>query len=171
MKRQQTTAFYVETLALVVAFLVVLLMLTRIFGLARAKSEEAGELTRAVNLAERAAEAVAASDSLSGVQELLDENGTGTIRGNVLEMEFRGEKSGGAGEAAKAAGREDGTALRIQVTWEPDGALIRSRISVLRGDAELYSLETATAAAGKETAAAVAGNETAVTAAGKEAAL
>lgn len=122
--KKHITAFYLETLALIVMFLGVLLILTRVFGMSRAQSERAGQVTSAVNLAERAAEAVASSDSLDDVKAFFDTDAAAAVRGGVLEIED-----------------ED---LRAEVTWEPDGALIRSRITVYCGESEVYSLQTAT---------------------------
>ncbi len=122
--KKHITAFYLETLALVLAFLGVLLVLTQVFGAARAQSEQAGRLTEAVGIAERAAEAVAAADSLEDVRALLGGDGnTFSIQNNCLTMEAKD--------------------LRLVVTWEPDSALVRSRIAVYWNGAELYSLQTA----------------------------
>ena len=53
----------------------VILVLTRIFAFSGELSGRAGRLNRAVHLAENAAEAVAASDSLDMLCALLEENG------------------------------------------------------------------------------------------------
>ena len=62
MKRQQLTSFYFEALLLVAAFAAMILVLTGVFGTARARSVEARRLTRAVTLAANAAEAVSAAE-------------------------------------------------------------------------------------------------------------
>ncbi len=122
--RKQITAFYVETLILAAAFVAVLLALSQVFGLAHSESERAGRLTEAVQLAERAAEAVAASDSLEDVQALLAPDGEAVLKDGALEL--------------------DSGALCLSVSWEPDGPrLVRSRIAVDWNGAEIYALETA----------------------------
>ena len=75
MKRQQLTSFYFEALLLVAAFAAMILVLTGVFGTARARSVEARRLTRAVTLAANAAEAVSAADSAEQTAALLDEGG------------------------------------------------------------------------------------------------
>lgn len=123
--RKHITAFYLETLVLVLVFLGVLMVLAQVFGLAQVQSRRAGQLTEAVGLAERAAEAVASADSLEEVQSLLDEGGSTEIRDGGL-LVFAGS-------------------LWARVTWEPDGGLVRSRITVYGNEtgSEIYSLETA----------------------------
>ncbi len=121
--KARDTAFYLEALALIAAFLTVLLVLTQVFGLARSLSRRAGDLNAAVDLAARAAEAVAAADSLEDLGSLLNEDGGADIRDGHLELTEGG--------------------LHARVSWEPEGSLIRSRIDVDRDGALLYSLETA----------------------------
>ena len=122
--RKHITSFYVETLALVLVFMSVLLILTQVFGLARSQSEKAGKMTEAVSLAEQAAEAVAASDSLSEVEALLGPEGTAEMGENALEWK-RGD-------------------LSMEITWEPSGSLVHSHIAVFWNGGELYALDTAT---------------------------
>ena len=60
-KNGHITAFYLETLLLIVVFIGIILILTQVFGLGRVQSVEAGRLTDAVILAQNAAEAVSAA--------------------------------------------------------------------------------------------------------------
>ena len=141
MKRNgSVTAFYLETLLLIVVFIAIILVLTSVFGLGRAQSARAAQLTDAVCLAQNAAEAVSASTSAEELLTLLNENGNAASAGDT------------AGVTARY-GRDlrpdpDGV-YSVQVSWlpEPDerGTFVRSEILVRRGGdpAPLYRLETA----------------------------
>ena len=69
-KGQSVTAFYVESLLLILVFVGILLALTQIFGLSRRESVQAKLLTNAVTLAQNAAD-----DFLSGRDQLPREEG------------------------------------------------------------------------------------------------
>lgn len=136
-KKQHITAFYLETLLLILVFVAIILVLTHIFGIARAQSSGARLLTNAVRLAENGAEALSASRSEGELLALLDEAGNASLRED------------GAGVTAyydtdmrpDPAGR-----LRLDVSWEPEGdGLVRSVVTVrLREAAEpIYGLDTA----------------------------
>ena len=139
MKRQHLTSFYLEALLLIAVFVAMILVLTGIFGTARAQSVEAAKLTQSVTLAANAAEAVAAADSLEQAANLLDEGGNVRLTAEGLEA------------ASLADGRPcaDGSgALRLRASWEPsaeDPSLIVSRIAVYAADSDtpVYTLETA----------------------------
>ena len=60
-KKQHITAFYMEMLVLITVFIVVILILTKVFALSRQQSAKARILTNAVCLAENTAETAAAS--------------------------------------------------------------------------------------------------------------
>ena len=80
MKRNgQITAFYFETLLLIVVFLLIILVLTQVFGLARQQTAAARQLTDAVVLAGNAAEAVSASRDPAELCSLLNENGNAEV--------------------------------------------------------------------------------------------
>jgi type II secretory pathway pseudopilin PulG len=140
-KRQgHLTAFYVETLVLMVVLMVVALVLTQVFGLAKTQSRRAELLNSAVSLAESAAEAVAGADSPETLASLLAEGD------NVTSVE------GAAVTTLRAAYDTDRTpnsagALWVEVTWQPTsgpaGTMVDSTITVsLRGEV-LYTLSTA----------------------------
>ena len=129
MKSKRTTAFYLETLLLIVVFLIVILVLTRTFGNARRESASARELTNAVLTAQNAAEAVSAPKDIESLSSLLGSEGPARVsEGKVL------------------AERGD---YRLEVTWEPEqqpgGSLVSSRITVFLGDGgkAIYELDTA----------------------------
>ena len=139
MKRQQLSSFYLEALLLLSAFVAMILVLTGVFGAARARSAEARRLTQAVTLAANAAEAVSAADSPEQAAVLLDEGGNVRVTANGLEADY----------LADGSPCPDGNgALRLTVSWEPsaeDAALVVSRIAVYaaREDTPVYTLETA----------------------------
>ncbi len=128
-RQQHTTAFYLETLLLIVAFVAVILVLTRMFGAARRESTEARQLTDAVLLAQEAAEAVSASDNIEEVAALLSADQTAAVRdGSVFAVSDNGYET--------------------EVSWEPEtegtGTLVSSTITVRRAAASepLYVLDT-----------------------------
>lgn len=134
--RGHITAFYIETLFLTVIFVLLILALIQIFSLSVRMSDRARELTCAVQLAENAAEAVAASRSLGELAALLDENG------NVRA----GEDGGIYAEYDQDMRPAPGGELQVQITWEPDGnGYVNSEITVFgKGTGDpVYTLTTA----------------------------
>ena len=121
--RKQITSFYLESLLLIVIFTAILLILLGVFSGAKAQSVRAEQLTKAVIMAENAAEAVAASDSMEDLQALLAGAESMRLDGNVLSL------------------FDQGYELDIRVI--PDGAMRYATIRVSRGGEELYTLETA----------------------------
>ena len=121
--RKQLTAFYMETLLLLAAFMAIVLVLVSVFGGARQQSTQAAQLTHAVRLAENAAEAVASVDSVDALQELLSQEGSTRLDGGVLTVLY-----------------DD---YELAITWEPEGALVNNAITVSRNGEEIYTLETA----------------------------
>lgn len=139
MKKQPLTSFYLEALLLVVIFVAMILVLTGVFGAARAQSVQARRLTQAVTLAANAAEAATASDSPEQAAALLDEGGNVRLEGGVLSADYRADGSPCAdGEPA----------LTVTVSWEDnggEGSLVTNRIAVFApGEEEsVYAIETA----------------------------
>lgn len=121
--RKQITAFYLEALLLVAVFTAVLLVLAGVFSSAKQQSVQARRLTQAVLLAENAAEAVAASDSMETLQSLLSADGAVQQNGNVFTV---WENS-----------------YQVDITWEPGDTVADSRITVSRDGEAIYTLETA----------------------------
>ena len=128
--RKHSTAFYVETILLILAFAAIIPVLTSIFGGAKATSSQAQRLTKSVVLAQNAAEAVNASDSLEEVQSLLEKDGNTQLTGSVL-----------------AVFEDD---YKTEITWEPDGEIVSGRITVYYNEEPVYSLETAVYVGRKE---------------------
>ena len=89
MKKQDLTSFYLEALLLVAVFVAMILVLTGVFGAARAQSRHARELTDAVTLSSNAAEAAAGADSLEELAALLDEGGNVAPVPGGLEAYYR----------------------------------------------------------------------------------
>lgn len=140
-RRRHVTNFYMETLILVVVLVAVILVLTKIFAFSADLSSRAGRLTRAVHLAENAAEAVAASDSIGTLRMLLEENGNVQIRQE------------GADNTLSAWYDEDMQPVsdgkfRVEVSWGLENAagdFAESTVSVywMEETEPLYVLETA----------------------------
>lgn len=122
-------AFYLEALLLVAAFLAVVLVVTRSFGVAETQSRQAGQLTRAVGLAQNAAEAFAAADSPKSLQALLDEDGSAALDGATVTVDC-------------------GEGMLLRVRWQDEDGLARAVISVTQNEEECYTLETARAEGG-----------------------
>lgn len=160
-EKRQITAFYLETLLIMVVFVSITMVLTRVFGSASVRSMQAESLTNAVTLAQNTAEAVSAARDPQDLCTLLDED-----RNAVLEEK---DESGAFRILACYDSRmkpvrllEDGEAktpfsghadsdLIVEAVWEQtedpsdDGALAHVTISVYKGTAgkAVYSLETA----------------------------
>ena len=121
--KKQFTAFYLEAVMLIVVFGAVIMVLAGVFTAARAESARAAHLTRAVTLAQNAAEAVAASNDLEDVQDLLDKNGNAQIDDNVLTV------------------TDDGYIIIVE--WLAEGDVAYSDIAVWYSGETIYTLETA----------------------------
>lgn len=140
-RRRHVTNFYMETLILVVVLVAVILVLTRVFAFSADLSSRAGRLTRAVHLAENAAEAVAASDNTDTLRMLLEENGNVQVRQE------------GADSILSAWYDEDMQPVSdgkfcVEVSWELEdaaGDFAESTVSVywMEETEPLYVLETA----------------------------
>lgn len=137
MKKHHITAFYLETLLLILVFVSIILVLTDVFGLGHVQSVSAEELNTAVCLAQNAAEAVSASDSVEGLLALLDEGGN---------AEIMPDAAGVAARYDAAMEPDPAGVFRVEARWLPeDGGLVRSVIEVRRAErAEpVYTLNTA----------------------------
>ncbi len=140
-KKRHMSEFFIETLVLVVIFIVVILVLTRVFALSGRMSTRAGLLTRAVRLAENAGEAVAASDSPETLLRLLEENGNVRLNreGETDILDARYD------EDMRPA--KDGS-FRVKITWKteenmPDFAESVVAVYWMEETEPVYSLETA----------------------------
>lgn len=136
-KNGHITAFYLETLLLIVVFIGIILILTQVFGLGRVQSVEAKRLTNSVTLAANAAEAFSAADGAEELLAFLNENGNAAALPDTLGVAARYDadmKPDPAGE------------LRVDVCCVvEEGGLVQGHIQVFRqgADAPVYELETA----------------------------
>ncbi len=133
------TAFYLETLLLVLVMLGIILILTQVFGLGRVQSAGAAHLSDAVTLAQNAAEAVAAAEDAAALPALLVQDPglreKAVTAGDCLTVSY------GRGLRPEPAGP-----YQVRIGWseEADG-LVRSRIEVFYATQPeaLYTLDTA----------------------------
>ena len=138
-KHSHITGFYLETLMLIVVFLVIILLLTQVFGLAQMQSTKAKRLTGAVILAQNAAEAVSASETPDELLALLNDNN------NAFPMT---DTVGVTACYDSDLNPDAGGIYRVDVTWLPeeagDGTMIRSTAEVRcdETDEPVYRLET-----------------------------
>ena len=141
MKKQHVTAFYLETLLLILVFVAIILVLSQIFGIGKAQSGQAKLLTNAVCLAENGAEAVSASGSEEELLALLNQKNNASWRQGeppVLSVRYDTDMR------PDPAGR-----LRMDITWSPSGEteerFVISTISVYYGEQTdpVYALDTA----------------------------
>lgn len=140
-KKQHITAFYMEMLVLITVFIVVILILTRVFALSRQQSAKARILTNAVCLAENAAETAAASSDEEAFLALFGREG------NACMLEEDGHKIYQARYDDEMAPAAEGNFL-VNVEWMPEsgaeGDYVTGRITVYwKGSEEpIYTLET-----------------------------
>jgi hypothetical protein len=142
-EKASITAFYVETILMIVLFILVILVLTQVLSESKQKSAEAFVKTNAVCLAQNAAHAVSASEDMEDVALLLDEQHNANIRneGDTRIVSARYDVN------MKPNSR--GT-MEVRISWEPEkgklGTYVSSRIRVFWLDngynTPVYSLET-----------------------------
>ncbi len=144
-KPNAAMTLFIETLALLAVFTVVTVVLVKGFLFAGKLSREAGSLSKAVHLAENAAEMVSASKSGEMLFSLLNENGNAHISGQTDDScIYRASYDADMNPAA-------GGVFYAEVSWEPgQNGLVKSTVTVYRNDeAEaLYSLDLAVYAKG-----------------------
>lgn len=136
-EKGHNTAFYIETLVMIIIFVVIILVLTKVFAMAKIDSTQAQRLTDAVSLAQNTAETVQASDSRHELLTLLDEGGTAKITdGKVIALYNKEKKPDKNG------------VYKVTVTWKPEktkqGKFVSSNIKVFYKDAKKasYSMKT-----------------------------
>lgn len=134
------TAFYVETLVMVIAFACVLLILTQIMGTSRKQSSRARHLNEGVRLAQEAAEALSYARSPDELGELLGQDGQAEkLDRDVLTYRTYFDENG--------LPAVDDWYYSVDTTWEPDAdsrRFINSTITVNhKGEnAPVYELTT-----------------------------
>lgn len=140
-KKQHITAFYMEMLVLIAVFIVIILVLTKVFALSRQQSAKARTLTNAVCLAENAAEMWAAATDEETFFSMFGRDG------NVCTLEENGHRIYQARYDDDMAPAAEGSFL-VHVEWIPEGGesgdFVTGRITVYwSGNQEpIYTLET-----------------------------
>ena len=147
-KHAHITAFYLETLLMILVFVAIILMLTQVFGASRKLSAEAGYLSDAATISESVSAAVRASDDEEALIEILNgsagdsANGTPAVLlkgASVPTIEVRYD------DDLVPAG--DGP-YEVTVTWEKTagtrGDYVDSEITVRRDGVEEPVLVTHT---------------------------
>lgn len=134
-KTRRGAAFYVETLLLVLFLLFCLTVLVRMLGAARQLSREARQLSRAVQIAQNAAEQLAASASREDWARRLGarEEADGTL---TVGCDAQGVPA--------ADGTEEIYRLSCRLDAEPRerGVMLTAHLSVLCGQEIIYELDT-----------------------------
>ena len=139
-KADRGIAFYIEALALLTVFTAVIVVLMNGFSSARKLSTKAAVLSKAVHLAENAAEMASSSKSGEMLFDLLNENGNASAleeAGDDLRSIYRAKYDEDMMPEA------DGT-FCVDVSWMPEaGGMAKSEISVYwNGSTEpVYALE------------------------------
>lgn len=135
-------AFYIETLVLLAVFALVAVVLAKGFLLAERLSKEAEELSKAVHLAENAAEMAAASKSGETLFELLNEKENAYVlkeSDDGLHNVYR------ANYDTDMMPAKDGI-FYVEISWDAEKKnLAKSTVSVCRSDRKepLYTLDLA----------------------------
>ncbi|MBR5641887.1 MAG: hypothetical protein IKW92_07130 [Firmicutes bacterium] len=155
-KHEHITAFYIETILLIVCFIAVILLLTNVFGLGKLESTKAKDLTNAVRLAESAAERFAAAEGPAELTELLNEGENASIASTSSQYPVEARSRQEAlifayyDKDLKPATFEEGPYYMVQIFWKPqtnkDATLADGKISVYRTpntEDPIYELETA----------------------------
>ena len=138
-KQSHITGFYLETLMLIVVFVLIILVLTQVFGLAQMQSTRAKQLNGAVILAQNALEAVSASETPEELLKLLNDNDNAILMADTAGVTACYDRD----LNPDAEGN-----YRVDVTWLPEetenGILVHSVAEVRCDDAEapVYRLET-----------------------------
>lgn len=149
MKRSaHITAFYVETLLMIVVMAVILMVMTGVFGYSRANSVRAKHLTEAVTVAQNTAEALTFADDLEACTAYLP------LEDSSLTTEADGsEVLTGYYKWVRAAAPEEESVYRVEITRAmPVDSMCASSIAVYydREEKPVYELETSRYLPGEE---------------------
>ena len=137
-ERRAVTAFYVETLMMILVFIGIMMVLTRIFVLSKTQENEARNLTRAVTIAGNVAEGLSLSDDVetnmkkTGLEGSLVEN---TEKKKIYEGKWTwpGKNPGQKGQNYK-----------VRITLTRDRKMVHHLIQIYCGDEKkpVYTIET-----------------------------
>ena len=132
-QKEHITAFYLETLLLIMVFVGIILVLTQIFGLARTRSSDAKDKTSAVCLCQNAAESFSAASSRKELLSLLNEKDNARETGeNMLECRYD-----------KTMHPDPQGDLAVTIHWDIRGKMRYGTIETKEADRTIYSLDTA----------------------------
>ena len=142
------TAFYVETLVMIVVLMSILLILASVFGMSRNESVRAKRLTEAVTIAQNVAEAVSVSGDFEACcEELSLENSSLNTEGEK-EEEFTGRYLW-----KEASGKQKASYyfVRVMRSWK-DTDLAEHQIRVFDSEGKdlIYELNTSCYLPGEE---------------------
>lgn len=132
MKTKKNTAFYIETVALLLLLLFGISVLVQVFGKAQQMGREAKELAIAVPLARNAAEAFTACDNALQIAQLLGDEAYS--QQDSLVMAFYDENG------KPAAAQQAYFTLSMAITQGQPNLL--AEIKITRNLKEIYTLNT-----------------------------
>lgn len=145
-RRAQLTAFYLETLIMIVVMIGILLVLTQVLGSSRRQSAQAKRLTEAVTIAQSVAEAASRSDDLSGLRNTLEADSF-TIKGEAGDNQtceglWRWEhKIIDQEENIQINYMEMDYRVAVTRTWQDDMASDHIEVSAAESNQQIYSLD------------------------------
>ena len=145
-RRTQLTAFYLETLIMIVIMIGILLVLTQVLGSSRRQSAQAKRVTEAVTIAQSVAEAAARTEDLSEVQKTLELDSF-KAEGNVGENQtceglWRWEhKTVDQEENVQVSYLETDYRVSVTRTWQDDMVNDHIEISTPADNQQIYSLD------------------------------
>ncbi len=143
-KRGPVTAFYIETLLMIVVFIGIILVLSRVFAVSRQKSVRAESLTTAVCLAENAAEAFYAARTPDELYSLLNYTGKEDVSGSL-----KGNDASFTAVYNERMEPDEAGAFRLEMNWQTDSEGFSSgNVTVQYMQESIYFLPLS--AAGKE---------------------
>ena len=133
-QKQHMTAFYMETILLMIVFLMVILLLTRVFSYGKVQSKQARDLTNAVCLAQSAAEAAASSEDVETLYQMMDQ-GNAEREGNQIQAWYDADMN-----------PQKNGYYRLVASWESEegtyGSFVNGIIHVYINEEEIYRLDT-----------------------------
>lgn len=138
--KRHIAVLYIETVLLIVVTLIMVMILSRLFWMAKMRSAQANKLSNAVYLAENAAEAFSAAENVEMLCDLLDEAGNVCVfpqeEMTLIEANYASDRK----PDAKGA-------LHVQITWQPletiTGTFVKSNITVKDEEEVVFTMQTA----------------------------
>ncbi len=148
--RRAVTDFYVETLMMILVFIGIMMVLTRIFVLSKAQENKARNLTRAVTIAANVAEGLSLSDDIE--KEMNEIGLTGSLTEDTQEKKIYEGDWKWTGRDRKNQAQD----YRVRITCTLDAGMAHYLIEVFHGSDKkpVYELKTEKAITGRRGAAA-----------------